>query len=98
MYFTKDDGSQNIMFVYQPTLDMLEFKKGKGIDYVLSWESKRVYTGKLKPLHTAFLHSIKLSGYRLGIRLDKYPLVSCRTKQSLDQNCSKKCSVVKLVQ
>ena len=28
MYFTRDDGSQNV-FVYQPTLDTLELKKTK---------------------------------------------------------------------
>ena len=61
MYFTSDDGSQN-MFVYQPTLDTLELKKDKGTDYVLSWRSKGVYNSKLKPLHTTFLHSIKRSG------------------------------------
>ena len=43
---------------------MLELKKDKGIDYVLGWKSKGVYTSKLKPLYTAFLHSIKFSGYR----------------------------------
>ena len=31
MYFTSDDGSQN-MFVNQPTLDMLELIKDKGTD------------------------------------------------------------------
>ena len=35
MYFTSNDGSQNA-FVYQPTLDMLEFKKDKDTDYALS--------------------------------------------------------------
>ena len=42
------------MFVYQPTLDMLELKKDKGINYVLSWKSNRVYNSKLKPLCTTF--------------------------------------------
>ena len=27
-----------------------------------------------KPLHTAFLHSIKLSGYTMGVQFDKDPL------------------------
>ena len=58
------------MFVYQPTLDMLELKKDKGTDYVLSWKSNGVYNSKLKPLYTAFLHSIRLSEYRIGIRFD----------------------------
>ena len=73
MYFTTNDGSQN-MFVYQPILDMLELKKDKGTDYVLSWKSNGVYNSKLKPLYTAFLHSIKLSGYKMGIKFDKDPL------------------------
>ena len=34
----------------------------------------RVYNSKLKPLHTAFLHSVKLSEYRIGIKFDKDPL------------------------
>ena len=73
MYFASNDGSQNT-FVYQPTLDTLELKKDKGTDYVLSWKSNGVYNSKLKPLYTAFLHSIKLSGYKMGIKFDKDPL------------------------
>ena len=37
-------------------------------------KSKVVYNSKLKPLYTAFLHNIKLSGYRMEIRFDKDPL------------------------
>ena len=33
-----------------------------------------VYYSKLKPLYTAYLHSIKLSGYRTEIKFDKDPL------------------------
>ena len=73
IYFTSNDGSQNT-FVYQPTLDTLELKKDKGTDYVLSWKSNGVYNSKLKPLYTAFLHSIKLSGYNLGIKFNNNPL------------------------
>ena len=62
------------MFVYQSTLDTLELKKDKGVDYVPSWESKGVHNSKLKPLYTTFLHSIKLSGYKTGIKFDKNPL------------------------
>ena len=72
------------MFVYQPTLDTLELKKGKGTDYVLRWKSKGVYTSKLKPLYTAFFHSIKLSGYRMGIKFDKGSL-------AVEQNCKCLC-------
>ena len=35
MYFTSEDGSQN-MYVYQLALDTLELKKDKGTDYGLS--------------------------------------------------------------
>ena len=73
MYFTSNDVSQNT-FVYQPTLDALELKKDKGTDYVLSWKSNGVYNSKLKPLYTAFLHSIICSGYKMGIKSDKDPL------------------------
>ena len=61
-------------FVYQPTLDSLELKKDKGTDYVLSWRTKGVFDSKLKRLYTAFLHSIKLSEHRIGIKFDKDPL------------------------
>ena len=61
IYFTSNDGFQNT-FVYQPTLDTLELKKGKSIDYVLCWKPSGVYYPKLKTLYTALLHSIKLSG------------------------------------
>ena len=50
---------------------MLELKKGKGTDYVLSWKSNAVYNSKLKPLYASFLHSIKLSGYKMEIKFDK---------------------------
>ena len=59
---------------YQPTLDILELKEYKVTDYVLSWKSKRVFNSKLKSLYTAFLHGIKLSGYKMGIKFDKDPL------------------------
>ena len=73
IYFASKDGSQNT-FVYPPIFDALELKTYKGTDYVLSWKSKGVYNSKLKPLYTAFLHSIKLSQYRVGTRFDKDPL------------------------
>ena len=59
------------MFVYQPTLDMLELKKDKGTNYVLSWKSEGVHTSKFQPLYAAFLHSMKLSGYRMGIKFEQ---------------------------
>ena len=72
------------MFVYQPKFNTLELKKEKGTDYVLSWKSKGLYTSKLKPLYTAFLHSIKISGYKVGIKFDKDPL-------TVEQNNLKGC-------
>ena len=46
----------------------LDLKKDKVADYVLSWKSKGVYNSKLKPLSTAFLHSIKLCEYTTRIK------------------------------
>ena len=62
------------MFVYQLIFDRLDGKKDKGTDYVFSWKSKGVYTSKLKPLYTVLWHSIKLSGYKMAMKLDKDPL------------------------
>ena len=75
MCFTSNDGSQNT-FAYQPTLDTLELKEDKGTDYVLRWKSNEVYNSKFKPLYTAFLHRIELSGYKTGIKFDKDPLAA----------------------
>ena len=35
------------------------------------WKSKGVHHSKLKPLCAAFLHSIKLSEFKMGIKFDK---------------------------
>ena len=35
IYFTSNDGSQNT-FAYQPTLNILDLKKDKGTNHVLS--------------------------------------------------------------
>ena len=47
MYFASNYGSQNTLF-YQPVLDILEFKKDKRTDYVLTWKSKGLYNSKPK--------------------------------------------------
>ena len=60
-------------FAYQPTLEALEYKKIQGTDYAI------VHNSKLKPLYTAFLHSIKLPGYKMGTKFDKDP-------QAIEQN------------
>ena len=49
-------------------------KKDKCSDYVLSSKSNEVFNSKLKPLYTAFSHSIKPCGYKIGIKFDKDPL------------------------
>ena len=54
---------------------MLELKKDKGIDYVLSWKSKGICTFKLTLLYTTFLNNTKFFGYRAGIKLDNRVLV-----------------------
>ena len=68
--FCVDNVSKN-MLVYQPTLDTLELKKDKSTDYILIWISKGVYTSKLKPLNTAFLHSMKSFRHKTGNKFDK---------------------------
>ena len=67
--FFGDDGFQN-MFVYQLTFSTLELTDDKGNDYVIGWKSKGVYSSKLTPLYTAFLHNMKRSGYRIRIQLN----------------------------
>ena len=74
MCFTSDDESQNT-FNFQPTPNTLELKKYKGINYVLSWKSKGIYTFKFTQLYTIFLNSTKISGYRTGIKCDNSILV-----------------------
>ena len=63
----------------------MELKKDKGTAYVLSWKSKEEYNSKLNLLYTVFLHTIKLSGYKIEIKLDKDALV-VEQKQLLDRN------------
>ena len=62
-------------------------KNYKGIDYALNRKSKELSTSKLKPLHTAFLNSIKISRYRMGIKIGKDQPSSFRTKQLCGQKC-----------
>ena len=82
MDFTSSDRSQN-MLVYQATPDTLELKKDKGIDYVLSWESERVFTYKLTPLYTIYLNSTKRYGYRTAsFTRKKLVLILVKRRQS----------------
>ena len=72
------------MFAYEPTLNMLELKKDKDTKYVTAQKSKRAYNSKLRTSHIAFLHNIKLSGYRIEIQFSESVLVeeqiNCTTK------------------
>ena len=42
MYFSSNDGSQNI-FIYQPKFNASELKKEKDNEYVIGWKSKGIY-------------------------------------------------------
>ena len=72
IYFIRNDRSQKTFF-YQLNLDSLELKNYKGTDYVFSLKSNGAYNSKLKPLCTAFLHNIKISGYKMGIKSNEDP-------------------------
>ena len=88
MDFTSSDRSQN-MLVYQATPDTLELKKDKGIDYVLSWESERVFTYKLTPLYTIYLNSTKRYGYRTAsFTRKKLVLILVKRRQSFVWVCN----------
>ena len=63
-----------IRFVYQPTLNTLELKTIKVLIMLLVGNQMEYIVLNFKPLHTAFLHSIKLSGCTMGIKFDKDPL------------------------
>ena len=87
MYFTSFDGSQNT-FVNQVKINTLELKKSKCTDYVVTQKLNGVYNSKLYyllPLFIAVLQSIKLSGYKMEIKIDKDHL-AIETKQLLGQN------------
>ena len=70
IYFMSNDRSQKICLL----TNTLYLKKDKGTDFVFSWKLKGVYNSKLKSLYTAFLHRVKLSEHRIGIKFDKDPL------------------------
>ena len=60
-----------MFFLINQMLSTLELKKDQSTDYYLSFKSKGVYISNFKTLYTAFLHSIKLSGYSMRIKFDK---------------------------
>ena len=56
---------------YQPILVTLELKKRQRCWLYSLLEIKRIYHSNLKPLYTAFLHSIKCSEYRIRMKFGK---------------------------
>ena len=71
MYFTSDDGFQN-MFVYQPIFNTIKYKN-ISTEYVISWKSKGVYNSKLIALNSDFLPNIKY--LKEGLQFNNTPLV-----------------------
>ena len=63
------------MFVYQPTLDVLELKTEKGTDYIIGWRAKGLYSSKLIALLVAFLSNVKYFVIKIGIQFNT-PLVT----------------------
>ena len=85
IYCTSNDGSQNI-FVYQPTFNVLELKKDKGTEYIISWKSKGVYNSKLIASDGAFLANLKYFRNKIGIQLNSTHLVM-EQKKLHNENC-----------
>ena len=73
MYFTSDDGFQNI-FVYQPTFNTIKYKKAN-TEYIISWISKGVYNSWLDALNCDFLPNIKYFNKKIGIQFKDIPFV-----------------------
>ena len=57
LYFTGNASLQN-MFVYQPTLSMLQLQKYKVVNFVISWKSKGIYSSNLSLQCSHFLQSV----------------------------------------
>ena len=72
--FVGVDGFQK-MFVYQSTFNMVELKKDKGTDYIISWKSEGLFESKLFPLHGTFLPNTKYFGYKIGMRFNNNSFV-----------------------
>ena len=52
----------------------MQLKKDKRTEYVLSWKSKGIFNSESNPLNSGFLHAIKLTECRIGIKFVKTPL------------------------
>ena len=75
----------DFLFVYQPRLVMLELKKDKGTDHVLSSKSNKVYNLNLS--HYVVLSYIALHFLDIKWEQNLVKIFNCRTKQLLDENC-----------
>ena len=74
-----DDGFQQNMFVYQPTVNTLELINDKNTEYVTGWKSKAFFKSKLLPLHGAFFPDIKYFGHKIAIKFNNI-LIQLRNK------------------
>ena len=54
------------MFVYQPTLNLLELNSDKSTEYVISWKTKELNNFELIALVETFLLRIKCFVNRVG--------------------------------
>ena len=54
---------------------MIELKEDDGTELVIGWKSQGLYTSKLIPMYTAFLHNKKRFKYKIGIQFSKSALV-----------------------
>ena len=62
------------MFVYQPTLSMLELKEDN-IEYIIAWKSKGLFKSNLKPILNPLPPTIKQFGYKVAIPLVNNSLI-----------------------
>ena len=63
------------MFVYQPTLNLLELNSDKSYEYVISWKTKGLNNFELIALVETFLLKIKCFVNRVGTQFNNPPLV-----------------------
>ena len=62
------------MFVYQPTLSMLELKEDN-IEYIIAWKSKGLFKSNLKPILNPLPPTIKQFRYKVAIPLVNNSLI-----------------------
>ena len=73
IYVTSNDGLQN-MLVYQPSYNVIKYLN-TSTKYITNWRSKGVYNTKLIPIKNDSLPNIKYFKYKIGIQLNKTPLI-----------------------